>query len=573
MTADRFVPSPFSPGGRLYKTGDLCRWNSDGTIRYEGRIDHQVKLRGFRIELGEIESVLGSHALVSRCRVIVRDNAGDQQLVAYVVATETSVLTDALRDHLRGHLPAYMIPSAFVMLAAMPLTPSGKIDSAALPAPNTRLAATAVLDSAMQLKLGRIWRELLGVESVGPDDNFFALGGHSLRMVMLSAKLRQEFGIAVSLRELFDSPTIRAIADYLGDNHPAEQNTPLLVDTGIASNEADSISFGQQRMWFLEQLGGRHAAYNVSLSQRISGPLDPERLRCAFSAVCDRHDSLRTTFHNLEGMLHQRIHPAPQALPMRVVDLTALNVDDQPAAVHRLVIENRQELFDLECWPLLRVMLIRLTECEHVLAICLHHIICDDWSLRIMLREVGTFYADPDTKLPRLQWQYPDFARWQRQLLNQGEWKRQSEYWSDRLKGAPPRLAFPTDRPLPAVQSFKGRRERVEVPPTVVDALRTLSRQEKTPTFICYLASFFAVLAEWTQQHDLLVGTPITNRSRVETHDGVGFFLNTIAVRADVTAAPTFRRLLRQIRATALEAYANQDLPFEKPDRATAATA
>ena len=516
LTRERFLPNPFHPGERLYRTGDLGRWNADGSIHYLGRLDHQVKLRGFRIELGEIETVLGAHRSVSQCRVIVRGEASDRRLVAYVVPNASGPEpVEKLRDHLRNHLPAYMIPSAFVFLDVMPITPNGKLDTAALPAPDSGARDGSIsntLHGDVQRKLAKIWCEVLKIAAVGAEDDFFALGGHSLQLVTVATRAQRQFGVEFPLRQYFERPTIAAIAELM-QRRPEQASVPFATTGHDPADGRDSMSAGQQRLWFLEKLEGAGGTYNISIAQRLIGPLDLPRLEQCISVVCDRHESLRTIFPEDDGMPRQVILPPKQnRIVFRVAELGDAPSAELDESIRRLIRENRRQTFDLEQWPLFRVLIIRVAEREHVFAICLHHIICDDWSLRLLFGEIAALYGEDSRPLSPLDWQYRDFARWQRQSLQEGKMRRQLAYWRDQLRAAPAALPMPVDRKRPALQTFSGWREQVTVPYSANAAIHALSQSENTSTFITFLATFSLLLARWTRQQDIIVGT---RRSRI----------------------------------------------------------
>jgi amino acid adenylation domain-containing protein len=574
LTAERFIPNSFDfdRSQHLYKTGDVVRYLNDGNIEFLRRVDQQVKIRGFRVEPGEIELQLGRHPAIGQKLVVARqDAAGDKYLVAYFTSADPqqSPSPDQLRTFLEQRLPEHMIPAEFVPLERMPLGANGKIDAAALPEPgradpNGRHSASESLVGETQIKLGDIWRELLSLDRVGPSDNFFSAGGHSLRLVVLSARVQRAFGVTLPLRLYFEHPTIAGIAELIErrSNDVDARGAPTAKEAG---DDDDLLSYGQQRLWFLDRFEGASSTYNVSIAQRLAGSIDVASLEEAMATVCDRHEALRTIFLNADGIPRQVVMPANHhRVVFRVVELDADSAPMRAEAIPRLLVEHRESPFDLELWPLFRVLVIRLSERETILAICAHHIICDDWSLRLMFEEIAAICSARAAALPPLPWQYRDFSRWQRRWLEQGELQRQLAYWRQHLRGAPTELFLPIDRPRPRLQTFCGRQEECAVSARITAAVHALSREERTTIFTTYLAAFNLLLARWTGRQDIIIGTPIANRSRAETHDLIGFFLNTLALRTKLAQAPTFRRLIRQVHDTTLAAHANPDAPFEK---------
>ncbi|HVT57970.1 MAG TPA: amino acid adenylation domain-containing protein, partial [Thermoanaerobaculia bacterium] len=591
LTAERFVPDPFAsePGARLYRTGDLARYLPDGRIEFLGRIDAQVKVRGFRVEPGEIEAVLATHPAVAAAAVGVHEAAaGDRRLVAYVVAAGgLAPPADELRAFLRERLPEPMVPSAFVALAALPLTANGKLDRRALPAPERGSGAGSGADDAaaaprtpVEELLASIWCATLGVERVGAHDDFFALGGHSLLATRLISRLRRAFGVELPVAALFDHPTVGGMAGVLagllpggpigaaGPEQPAEPAwaaAPPLV--ARPRPEELPLSFAQERLWFLEQLEPGSATYNVAAVVRLDGALAPEALAAAVSRVASRHEALRTTFPQREGRPLQRIGP-PAAVPLPAIDLSALPEPARFRVWRRLAATEAERPFDLARGPLLRAVLLGLGAGEAVLLLTVHHIVFDGASVAVLLREVSALYAErvagEPAGLPRLPVQYADFALWQRQWLTGATLAAPLAAWRQALAGAPAALELPADRPRPAVRGSRGARRPVALPAVLGSALAALARRHDVTPFMVLLAAFAALLGRWSGQQDLVVGSPIANRNRLEIEPLIGFFVNTLALRADLSGDPDFAALLARVRRVALAAYAHQDLPFEK---------
>jgi amino acid adenylation domain-containing protein len=564
MTAERFVPDPFSvrPGERMYRTGDLAKLRADGELDYLGRLDHQVKIRGFRIELGEVESVLVRLPEVRAAAVLLRENA----LVGYLAADEMPVAE--LRQALLRTLPEPMVPSAFVFLADLPLTPHGKVDRRALagmsPAPAAR-GASEPLRTPMESAVAGIWSELLGVEGIGAADDFFALGGHSLLAARLAALVQERTGVELPLRAVFQEPTVARLAAWIETERlraPAAGPAILSAFEGVAP-----LSFPQQRLWFFEQLQPGSAAYNIPLSLIVSGPLRPEVLAAALAEVVRRHAALRTTFEVPEGAAEpvQVVHPAAgSALP--AVDLGALPQADREAEAARLAGDEGRRPFDLRRLPLLRSTLLRLDKSEHRLLVTMHHIVSDGWSIELLLRELGTlcdaFASGRPSPLPELPVQYPDFAVWQRSRSTGEELERQVAWWRDRL-ARPPIAELSADRSRPAVWSYRGGVETASLPAGLADRLEQLGRKQGATPFMTLFAAFLALLHRYTAQADLVVGTPVAGRVRPEIQELIGFFVNTLALRVQVDGDAPFEALLARVRETALEAYGHQEVPFE----------
>ena len=577
QTAERFVPNPFSADGgeRLYRTGDTVRYLEDGRIEFLGRADGQVKVRGYRIETGEIEAALGEHRTVREAVVVARPEpvGGDKRLVAYIVAADSGTVDPAeLRRHLRGRLPEYMMPSAFVTLDLLPLSPNGKVDRRALPDPeHNRPRATpafVALTTGTEELLGALFGEVLGLERVGADENFFELGGHSLLATQLVSRLRQALGVEVPLREMFEQPTVRGLAQSVERLLRAGEWSSGPGPVRVArEGDAPPLSFAQQRLWFIDQLEPGNSLYNMPTALRLSGRLDVSALSQTLTEVCRRHEVLRTAFGSLEGQPVQIIHP-PKPLSLPVLDLSALPTDERESRVRAFVEQEYVEPFDLAEGPLLRAKLLKLSEEEHIALFTMHHIVSDGWSGGVLVGEVATLYEafaeGRPSPLPELEIQYADFAVWQRELLRGESLERLLRYWREQLAGAPPVLELTTDRPRPSVQTHRGAFHTFTLPADLTASLRGLSRREDSTLFMTLLAGWQLLLSRYTGQEDVVVGSPIANRTRAETEPLIGFFVNTLALRADLSGSPTFGELLRRVREACLGAYAHQDLPFER---------
>ncbi|HFE52348.1 MAG TPA: amino acid adenylation domain-containing protein, partial [Bacteroidetes bacterium] len=577
LTAEKFVPNPFAsrPGQRLYRTGDLGRFLPDGRIEFLGRVDDQVKVRGYRIELGEIEGLLSQHELVSQCAVVVReDRPGDKRLVAYVVpaSPETDVDRGELRNYLAERLPDYMIPSALVVLDSLPLTPSGKVDRRALPAPDygtDRVEAAYVPPrTPMEELVAGLWAELLGASRVGAQDNFFEIGGHSLLATQVVSRLRETLGVEVPIRLFFEQPTVEGLARVLEELVREEKGVkaPSLVRVE-RTDDGLPLSFAQERLWFLHQLEPESAVYNITEALRFSGDFDPDVFVRSLKRVVDRHEVLRTTFSEVKGRPVQVVHDDFE-LPVTVVDLGRLTEKEASAEVERLTRLESRRPFDLQRGPLFRVTLAALPTGEWAVVVVMHHIISDGWSMGVLIRELGAIYGalrrGEKPALPELEIQYGDFAAWQRNWLQGELLEKELDYWRGQLGDSPGYLELPTDRPRPAVKTFAGSKITFEFEPDLSERVRALGRAEGTTLFMTLLGAWQAVLSRYSGQTDISVGSVIANRSRRETEKLIGFFVNTLVFRTDLSGNPTFREILRRVREVSLGAYAHQDVPFEK---------
>ncbi len=569
-TAERFLPDPYAsePGGRIYATGDVVRYREDGALEFLGRRDLQVKIRGVRLETGEIEAALRSYPGVREAVVAVRGPAGESRLVAYLVPSADAPPVADLRSFLRLTLPEVAVPSAFVFLNSLPLLPNGKLDRASLPdsaSSEPERAAEGGFKTPTEELLAGIWAEVLGVEHVGRNDSFFDLGGHSLLATKVASRVRQVLRTEISLRNLFDRPTIAALAETLDAPGGASQAAPAIRP--VARSGELPLSFAQQRLWFLDQLDPGNPAYNISSALRLRGSLRVSVLAAALREVVRRHESLRTLFPAEKGEARQRIGPAMH-LPLPVADLSAVPPGLRAAETRRLIDGESYRRFDLARGPLVRPLLLRLDPEEHAFVFTLHHIVGDAWSSEVLVREVAALYeaflAGRPSPLPELPVQYADFASWQREWL-QGEFlDEQLRYWKQQLTGAPAVLEIPADRPRPAVPSGRGGHVYLQLGRPLTAALKAVGRREGATLFMVVTAAYKALLGYLTGRHDIVVGTDIANRHRLETEGLVGFFINQLVLRTDLSGSPTFRELLARVRETALGAYAHQDLPFER---------
>ncbi|ANW53361.1 non-ribosomal peptide synthetase [Burkholderia pseudomallei] len=590
LTRERFIDDPFVAGGRLYRTGDLARWRTDGSLEYLGRNDFQVKIRGFRIELGEIEAQLAKVTGVREVVVLARDSAADtdqnadlnasatansseKRLVAYYTGDADVV---ALRAQAAQHLPSYMVPSAYVRLDAWPLTPNGKLDRRALPAPADDAYARAEYEAPQGAKeeaLAAIWRELLHVERVSRHDNFFELGGHSLLAVQLVSRLRQALSVEVALGTVFDAPVLSALAERL-----EAENTAVLPPIPLAPRDGRiALSLAQQRLWFLTQLEGVSEAYHMSGAVRLDGPLNREVLQRALNRIVMRHEALRTCFAREEGEPIQVIRPHAD-LTVSYHDLREAEQSEQRAK--NLSQAHASAPFDLSRDLPVRVLLLQLADEAHVVQVVMHHIASDGWSVGVFLQELsalyGSFIAEQGDPLAPLPLQYADYAAWQRRWLASGQLEKQGAFWQTNLSGAPTLLELPTDRPRPPKQSHAGASVEVKLGAALSERVKRLSQRHGVTPYMTLLSSWAAVLSRLSGQEEVVIGSPVAGRNRTEVEALIGFFVNTLALRLDLSSEPTVGELLKRTKAQVLSAQAHQDLPFDqvvervKPPRSTA---
>ncbi|MCC3380887.1 non-ribosomal peptide synthetase, partial [Paenibacillus farraposensis] len=552
LTAEKFVDSPFSPGERMYRTGDLVRWQADGNIEYLGRIDHQVKIRGYRIELGEVETQLLKVEAVQETVVVAReDESGQKQLCAYFTAN-AELTASELRGALAQELPSYMIPSYFVQLEHMPLSPNGKIDRKALPAPEEHMNTGqeyVAPRSEREAQLVRIWQEVLGLQTVGIKDNFFEIGGHSLRATIVTARIQKEMNVGISLREVFQAPTIEQMAQLLdGREHIDYASIP-----NVEGQAYYPVSSAQKRLYLLSQLEGGETSYNMPGVLMVEGSLDRSRAEEAFRQLIRRHETLRTSFDVVNGEPVQRVQPE---VPFAVEYIQAKE-EEAPAHIRRFV-----RAFDLRQAPLLRVGLIELEAERHLLLFDMHHIVSDGASINILVEEFNRFYEGEE--LPKLRIQYKDYAAWQLAEARSERLSKQAAYWLDVYRDELPVLELPTDYARPPVQSFAGSSIEFVINQRQTHALQQLAAQTGSTLFMVLLSAYTALLHKYTRQEDIIVGTPIAGRPHADLEGMIGMFVNTLALRNFPAADKTFYQYVLEVKESALKAYENQDFPFEE---------
>jgi amino acid adenylation domain-containing protein len=553
LTMEKFIADPFSadPSARLYKSGDLARFLADGNVEYLGRLDHQLKIRGVRVEPGEIEAALNRHPGVRESAVIGRAVRGsDLELVAYYVPVDTAPSDGALKAHLTARLPEALMPAFYQPLARLPLSANGKLDRRALPEPAPASAGEggAPVQTGTEAMVAAIWAEVLHVASVSRDDNFFRLGGHSLLAMQIIGRVRERIGADLRVGDLFNAPTVAAFAERVDASRQ-----PLQMEAAAVPGEW-ALSFAQERLWFLAQLAGAEAAYNVPLLLNLSGVVDVARLGDALSAVIARHPALRSNIRTRDG------RPELVVSDRRIVLETLTAGTDEEA--RRLIEARVVGRFDLATELLMRASLVERSAAESTLVIVLHHAVCDGWSLGILMNEVWAAYTGAPLQPPPMA--YPEWAARQRQELAGPVVEQQTEYWRRRLAGAPALLELPTDRPRPAAISYAGGLVPVTIDAGLAAGLRAVSREAGASLFMTLVAAFAVLLRRYSGQDDILVGSPVSGRHDRASESVIGLFVNTIVLRTDLSDNPSFATLLERVRTTALEAYAHETLPFER---------
>ncbi|MFB9905655.1 amino acid adenylation domain-containing protein [Allokutzneria oryzae] len=556
LTEQRFLADPFVAGARMYRTGDVVRWRADGNLEFVGRADDQVKVRGFRVELGEVETALAKHPRVTDAVVAAhKDDAGHVRLVGYVVG---EVDLDELREFLSGALPVHAVPSAYIVLDELPMSASGIVNRRALPEPTAALESTTPYVAPRtdeESRLASIWADVLRVERVGVHDNFFDLGGDSILSIQVISRVRAEFGVAPSPRQLFDTPTVASLAEIVGVSGADDQ--PI---ARVPRSKPLPLSFAQQRLWFLNDFDPTSTEYNTVFAFRLHGVVDTEALEIALGDLVARHEPLRTTFDLVEEQGVQVIH---ESVPVVLGLLDAVDEDAMRDHLAALV----DKPFDLRTGPVFRAALIGISPTEHVFALVMHHIATDGWSMGLLANELGVYYAaalrGERAELPPLPVQYADFAVWQRERLSGSAMEEHLAYWRAHLDGIAP-LDLPIDRPRPTVRSAAGAVKMFEVDADVVAGLRSLAREQDATLFMALVAAVKVLLARYTGQSDITVGTAGSGRNRAEVEGLIGFFVNTVVLRSTVDEARTFAEHLASVRSTVLEAFTHDEVPFER---------
>ncbi|MEL7500838.1 MAG: amino acid adenylation domain-containing protein [Cyanobacteria bacterium J06554_6] len=566
LTAERFVPNTFDHQGKLYRTGDRVCYREDGNLDYLGRLDNQVKLRGFRIELGEIEAVLAQHPTIRQAVVTVRETDG-AQLVAYLVLNQEihrlSEHKNSLRQWLSQRLPAYMLPTAYVFLAALPLMPNGKIDRRSLPDPEQTTRPVTLPQTQKEQIIAGIWVSVLGCGTVSLTDHFFELGGHSLLATRVIAQVREVFAVEVPLRSLFEHPVL---ADFVVAVN-AVRGQQSLPTSPIPAAREQTLSYAQQRQWLMTQLNPESTAYTIPIAVRLEGELSFEGLCRSLEQVISRHEVLRTVYPSgADGQPVPTVVPTLEKVKIEQIDLSALAAVEQRTAVKQHVQQQSCQRFDLAQDPLWQATLLRLNPQTHVFLLSLHHIIADGWSLGVLLKELTTCYQAYQldqpfaSALPPLALQYTDFASWQKSLT----FDSSLAYWQRQLENVPSLLELPTDYPRPAESAQAADTYEFRLSRQQTRALRQFSQQHSVTLFMTLLTAFKVLLYRYSGAADIVVGTPIANRQQAALENLIGLFVNTLVLRSDLSGNPPFTELLTQVRETSLAAYDHQDLPFEQ---------
>ncbi|HYG76090.1 MAG TPA: amino acid adenylation domain-containing protein [Planctomycetota bacterium] len=573
LTADRFVPDPFSgrSGARLYRTGDLVRYLEDGAIEFLGRVDNQVKIRGFRIELEEIEAVLSKHDNVRQGVVVAREDAGGQKrLVAYVILKNAAAGLAEVKAHLQTQLPEYMIPSTFEILEALPLTPNGKVDKKALPEPR-ELSSDASRDyvaprNTIEQTLTKIFAEVLNLEKVSISDSFFELGGHSLLATKVMSRLREQLKIELSLRALLDHPTASALSQWISQSSTAKAEAFLPPPiTHLPNRDEIPASYTQQGIWFYEQFSPTR--FNLRKSVHLRGELKYDALQKALNVLAERHEILRTVITMKDGIPFQRVL-APAKVPLCTHDLSSLGSAEREAEVKRLQDEAVRKRVDLAVGPLFRASLLKLQDDEHLLVLCIHHVLTDGWSHEIMFNDLARLYDafsnGKTSPLPELPIQFGDFSEWQRKWLQGAVLERLNSYWMKQLEGELPVLRLPFAKSAPQERTDRCERHVLQLSPELSSELAALGQREGATLFMTVLAGLNALLHRYTGQTDFCVGSPVAGRTRPETEALIGPFINVLTLRTKMSPKMSFRELLKTVRDTALGALAHQDMPLAK---------
>ncbi|QLF91732.1 amino acid adenylation domain-containing protein [Pseudomonas sp. ABC1] len=576
LTAEHFVPDPIgAEGERMYRTGDWVRRNAKGELLFVGRMDGQVKIRGYRVELAEIESQLRQLPSISNAVVQVIGDDINRQVAAWLVPAVTladeagqKLFLDDIRRELKQRLPEHMQPTHMLALERLPVTANGKVDVKALPEPVANVVSYVAPVTQLQTQLAEVWGQVLRVERVGLTDNFFALGGHSLLATQVVSRARKQLDMDIPLRALFDTADLQSFAASVQGIGRFEESCIELLDRSTPL----AVSHAQHRQWLFWKLNPQSTAYNTPLAVRMRGSLDRQALQAALDTLVARHESLRTVFEEQGGQPWQRILPVG-SMPIGYEDLAGLEEED----VTRKLEEEVFATFDLETGPLIRVRLFKVGEDEHLLAVTLHHIVSDGWSMSVMVREFATTYNAWATgqvqQFQPLPVQYVDYATWQRERLADGQIQEQLSYWRTKLEGDFDVLELPADRVRPQVQSYKGGRVDIRLSDELTEKLRRLAVEANATLFHVFLATFAILLSRYSGRDKTNIGVPVTNRNRLELEGLIGFFVNTIVVRVDVEPVMGFRQLLEAVKETALEAQANKDIPFDvlveelKPER------
>ena len=575
LTAEKFVPHPFaqSPGLRLYRTGDLGRFLKNGNVEYKGRTDHQVKIRGSRVELGEIETELAGHPEIRGSIVLARaDASGEKRLTAYVLSNGKTLSTRDVRRYLSQRLPEFMIPASVVVLEDFPRTASGKVDRLSLPRPVEAREDQVAPRNLTEEIVAEVFAEILAVDSVGVNDDFFALGGHSLLIPRVTARLKDLFGVELPLRALFEHSEVGELAQKIASFRSPNQAVTEVRIVPVSRNGAlpltltRPLTFAQESLWAIDQISPPTGAYNIPRALRLKGRLDSDALQRSINTIVSRHEVLRTTFSSEDGKPFALLND-DCSVDLSIRDLSAIAKSDLSDELRRQVTEECGRPFDLATGPLLRATLVRLDENEHVLIVTMHHIVSDGWSMGLFLEELVSYYNDvlagDELQVIPLAIQYADFAHWQRNALQRGTLEQSLAYWQQELADAPAITELPTYRTRPTIRPFQGARYLFELDEDLNKALKHLARAERLTLFMTLLGGFQTLLWTYSKNNQIVVGCPSAGR-RPDTENLIGYFVNTLALKTSFSGSPTFRELMRRVANTTLGALAHEQVPFAK---------
>ena len=571
LTAERFLPNPFAnnPGERIYRTGDTARFLDSGAIEFIGRVDFQVKIRGFRIELGEIESQLNSFDEIKNSVVIAsKDSNGNERLIGYIISDNKNIDTDEIKNKLRSNLPDYMIPYAIIQLDEFPLTPNGKVNRTVLP--KAEEVTTNITDelptNANEEIIANIWKDILKINQVSINQNFFEIGGHSLLATQVISRLNESFNIQLPIKYIFEFPTISVLSKEIEKFKTSAKNKlPEIIK--VDRNQRIPLSFSQKRLWFLNELKPDDPSYNIINAFKLIGDLNVDFFIQSINLVIDKHEILRTVFKNEHGEPYQKILDKIE-LNIEQNDFSNLSSEDVETKVRNIAIAESHTAFNLSEGPLLKIVLLKLKDSTNILVFTIHHIIADGWSIPILIKDIADNYnsllKNKEVKQSELKIQFADYAVWQQTFLQSELYKTQLEYWKKELDGIQPLLELPLDKPRPSVQTFNGSKLSFSLEKNLTDSLNKISQQEGVTLYMTMLSAFQFLLAKYSNQNDVVIGTPIAGRNKKEIENLVGFFVNNLVIRTEFDNRLTFRKLLKNVRKKSLNAYSNQDLPFEK---------
>lgn len=552
LTEEKFVINPYVGNELVYKTGDLGRWTSKGEIEYMGRRDNQVNIRGYRIETQEIEQQLLKHTAVNDTAVIDLENEQGERVLAAYIITNADIKVSHLKEHLLKFLPEYMVPSYFVPLESLPVTPNGKLERKSLPCPQDNMLMNEDYEEARndnELKLIEIWKEILCIDKIGINDNFFELGGHSLKLTIMISRIHKELGVELKLSEVFSLQTIKEISEHIGRSTESEFDEIKPIE----EKEGYEVSSAQKRMYMLQRFDLQSTGYNISGALSITGEIDIDRVAQVIKELVERHESLRTYFVEDKGNILQKTINATD-FETGFINCPDKNIHD---TIDRII-----QPFDLKSAPLFRVTVIKESEAEHVIVFDMHHIISDGVSVGILIKEFSKLYAGE--KLAPLHLQYKDFAAWQNKMLQSQKIKEQGNYWTGLFSGEIPVLNLPTDYVRPAVQSFEGKTVRTKIDDLIYKNLSVIAQETNTTMYMLLLAAMNILLAKYTGQSDIIIGSPIAGRYNADLQDVVGMFVNTLAMRNYPDEVKPFKQFLGEVKQNCLDAYQNQDYQFEE---------